>query len=255
MTFTFHEMDFASFDALVRRDKKAFLASIAAPDIYLIRNCFDRAAILSYREKAFEWGMKSEPSWHPCKDGCPDYHRLHDNYPQAYVKAKMHAFYYHGYYEHNAVLFDYFAKIFALKQFLAGKEQHSYIHNIPSSGTIARVNLHHYPKGGGYQQPHVDPAFEFAKIQTIVIASEKGKDYQQGGVYAKRTTDSPEEFVGDDARVGDLLVMSPAIIHGVAPIDEDEPYQWQENTGRWMMMPIIIHSDYHNDPTVKPKGL
>jgi hypothetical protein len=85
-----------------------------------VRAFYPRQAILELRREAFAAGLASEPGWHPLREGCPDYHRLHDNYPAAYVKQKLHAFYYPGWYPHNRGKFDFFREIYALKNFLAG---------------------------------------------------------------------------------------------------------------------------------------
>lgn len=75
---------------------------------------------------------------------------------------------------------DCFADIFAIKNFLAGTPRDAFIHNIPSEGQIARVQIHQYPQGGGYQSKHVDPVSPFARLQTLVMASQIGVDYQLG---------------------------------------------------------------------------
>ena len=54
---------------------------------------------------------------------------------------------------------------------------------------------------------------------------------------------------------GDMLVMSPSVVHGVDPIDPEFPLDWSRSDGRWIIMPIIIHSDHHQDPGAKPRML
>lgn len=239
---------------LLYNDTDSFMSRIESPELFVVKNFFPKDEILTLRKKAFETGQKSEPSWHPCRDGCPDYHRIHDNYPKAYVKAIMHAYYYHGYYDTNDDLFDYFSEIFDMKNYLAGTPKGSYIKNIPSEFFISRVNMHNYPSGGGYQAQHVDPVSKFAKIQTIVQASEYEKDFFSGGVYGRMTEDGEKYYVDPHTEVGDLMVLSPNIIHGVEVIDpEKEEIDWNENSGRWMIMPIIIHSDHDSEHQVKPK--
>src|SRR4051794_4645684 len=93
------------FLEMVYEDKDLFLERIRTPEVFIVRGFYDPAAIVSLRRRAFDLGQRSEPSWHPLFDDCPDYHRLHDNYPNAYVKARMHAFYFHGWYEVNRDLF------------------------------------------------------------------------------------------------------------------------------------------------------
>ncbi len=240
------------FIDLVYGDSAGFLQRIAAPEAFIVKQFYNRDAILKFRNETFVAGLVSEASWHPLHDDCPDYHRLHDNYPKAYVKQKMHGFYHHGWYAHNRAKFAFFAEIFALKNRLAGLPETAFLTNIPSDGLIARVTVHHYPKGGGYQAEHIDPVGRHAHIQTLVAASEFGTDYRAGGVYAHAATSEQRTYLDPLLEPGDLLVLSPGIPHGVDYIDPELPYGWQTNDGRWMILPVFVGSDYANSGVAKP---
>jgi hypothetical protein len=229
-----------------------FMQRINSPEAFVVKAFYDSRHVVEFRNVAFETGLASEPSWHPLHDDCPDYHRLHDNYPKAHVKQKMHAFYYHSWYPHNKARFDFFSEIFSMKNFLAGFRDREFLDNIPSDGFVARVNIHHYPKGGGYQAEHIDPIGKHAQIQTLVAASEFGKDYSKGGVFARSAPEAEKGYVDPYMKPGDMLVMSPGIHHGVDPIDPDLPYEWRTNDGRWMILPLIVGSDYPNPEVTKP---
>jgi hypothetical protein len=246
-------LDRAEFLQMVWEHKDAFLARVRAPEIFIVREFYDPREILSLRQRVFDLGRLSEPSWHPLFDDCPDYHRLHDNYPKAYVKAKMHAFYFHGWYKANAGLFDFFGEIFDIKTFLAGHDRGAFVANVPSDGQVARVNLQNYPVGGGYVAEHVDPTSEFALIQTLVQASSWGDDFSSGGLYARREEGAEKFYLDHLSSPGDLLVLSPAIPHGVEPIDPEHDYEWQVNRGKWTILPIIVNSDYPRPDNVKPR--
>lgn len=240
------------FIDLVYSRPREFMERINAPEAFVVKTFYDPSEIRRLRDAAFRAGMTSEASWHPLHDDCPDYHRLHDNYPKAHVKQKMHAFYYHGWYSHNEAKFDFFSEIFEMKNFLAGFPKKEFLGNIPSDHFIARVNIHHYPRGGGYQAEHIDPVGKHAQIQTLVAASEFGRDYTKGGVFARSAAEAQKYYVDPYMKPGDLLVMSPGIHHGVDPVDPDVAYDWQNNSGRWMILPIIVSSDYPNPETIKP---
>ena len=207
------------FFNLAYQETERFLEIIEAPEAIVVKNLYSIEDILKIREKAFQEGLVTEPSWNPCYDGVPDYHRLHDNYPNSYVKGKFHAFYYHGFYRHNDQLFNAFEEIFHLKNYLIGHDKNDYIRNIPSQGQIARVNIHNYPKGGGYQAEHIDPVSKFALIQTLVVASKKGEDYMEGGLYVQESQGSERIYLDSHTDIGDLMVISPGICHGVDSID------------------------------------
>jgi hypothetical protein len=225
---------------------------INEPQAFVVKHFYPAQEILDLREQIFQSGLTSEASWHPLHDGCPDYHRLHDNYPNAHVKQKMHAFYFHSWYPHNKEKFAYFREIVNIKNRLAGYPDDKFMSNIPSDGIVLRVNVHHYPRGGGYQAEHIDPVGKHAQIQTLVAASQIGVDYRSGGVYARECASAERVFLDPYLQPGDLLVMSPGIQHGVDYIDSEVEYDWQHNTGRWMIMPIIVGSDYPNPEIKKP---
>jgi hypothetical protein len=237
---------------LVYSRTEEFMERINAPEAFVVKAFYDSSEIRRLRDAAFQAGMASEASWHPLHDDCPDYHRLHDNYPKAHVKQKMHAFYYHGWYPHNKAKFDFFSEIFEMKNFLAGLPKKEFLGNMPSDRYIARVNIHHYPRGGGYQAEHIDPVGKHAQIQTLVAASEFGSDYSKGGVFARSAAGAEKNYVDPLMKPGDLLVMSPGIHHGVDPVDPDVAYEWQSNDGRWMILPIIVSSDYPDPEATKP---
>ena len=246
------ELNKSQFFDLLHQNPAEFMRRIHAPEVFIIKGFYPAEAILSLRERIFKSGTETEPSWHPLYDGCPDYHRLHDNYEKAYVKGKIHTYYHHGWYEKNRELFDFFKEIFEMKIFLAKKGSMDLLQHIPSQGVIARVNFHHYPRGGGYQAEHIDPHGEYAVIQTIVQTSTPGKDFKTGGLYARETPEAKPYFIDQHTSPGDLIVLSTAIRHGVAPVDEKENFDWQKIEGRWIIMPILVWSDYPHPDNIKP---
>jgi len=240
------------FYHLVYNEEVDFLRRIHSPEIFVVKNFYNSLEIKEIRNAAFNWGEQTETSWHPLIDGCPDYHRLHDNYFKAHVKQKFHGFYYHGYFAKNEYLFNYFKEIFDFKCHLGKFTLGSFANYIPSSGVVARVNLHHYARGGGYQAEHIDPAGPFAIVQTLIIASKKGADYNFGGVFARTELGTEKIYLDNFVDIGDLLILSPAIPHGVDPIDPENIYCSENNDGRWIILPLFLHSDSPNVESIKP---
>lgn len=246
------EISRPDFMDLVYSRTNEFMERINAPEAFVVKAFYEAGRIREFRDAAFQTGLTSAASWHPLLDDCPDYHRLHDNYPKAHVKQKMHAFYYHAWYPKNKNTFEFFSDIFSMKNFLAGFPEQKFLRNIPSDGFVARVNIHHYPKGGGYQAEHIDPVGKHAQIQTLVAGSEFGKDYSKGGVFARSAPAAEKEYLDPHLKPGDMLVLSPGIHHGVEPIDPGLPYEWRTNDGRWMILPLIVSSDYPDPAATKP---
>lgn len=241
------------FNDLLYNNTSEFMNLINNAEVFIVKNFYSFDFCQKIRNETFEWGINTTPSWHPFFDDCPDYHREHDNYPKAYVKQKFHGFYRHNYIEKNRILFESFMEVFEIKNYIAGFSKNEFINNRPSEGILPRVNVHHYPRGGGYQSEHIDPNGPFAQIQTLVIASQFGKDYTEGGVYARSGISGVKNYLDPLTEVGDLLVLSPAIPHGVDFINPDEEYQINSNNGRWVFLPLFLFSDYENKENIKPK--
>jgi hypothetical protein len=166
----------------------------------------------------------------------------------------MHSFFFHRSNERGS-LFEDFRDIFDLKNHLAGEEPGSYFDSIPSDEIISRVVSQQYPRGGGYLAEHMDPTSRFAKLQTIIQASTPGKDFQTGGLYLRESEGADVIMVEPHTDVGDLMVLSPDVRHGVAAVDPEADLTWSVDDGRWMILPIILRSDYNMDPETKPKAV
>jgi hypothetical protein len=229
-----------------------FMASIENFETYVVKQFYPAERIRAFREFLKTVAQASEPSWHACLDGCPDYHRINDEYPKSWVKAKMHSYYFHRWNKHRDMFAD-FKEIFEIKNVLAGAGKDDHFDSIPSSGVISRVVSHQYPRGGGYLAEHVDPTSPFALIQTIIQASTFGEDFFSGGLYVRHSANSKPEMIDHVTQMGDLIVASPHIHHGVAPIDADCKVDWSRSDGRWMILPVVIRSDYNTDVSTKPR--
>jgi hypothetical protein len=221
--------------------------------VYVVRGFCPRERVLALRAAARRWARAEPPSWHPNVDGVPDFHRIADDYPGAWVTSRVHAYYWHRF-NGNAELFAQFADIFALKARLAGHDDaDAFLRAIPSDGVIARIVCNQYPRGGGYIAEHIDPTSPFARLQTIIQASDPGVDFGSGGLYARASDGAPAASIDPQTRMGDLMVLSPGVRHGVAPIDPERELDWERDDGRWMILPVIIRSDYDQDPARKPR--
>lgn len=232
----------------------AFRASLA-DTAYIVRDLIDEKLVDSVKNLCLEFSATREPSWHPCVDGVPDYHRLHDQYPNAYVKSTQHGYYFHPW-NGRTELFNTFEFIFDLKLGLMDQPAtaQSFFSNIPSTGPIARVVVHQYPKGGGGQEEHIDPVSDFAPVQTIIQAANPGTCYKAGGLYINHNKFGKINL-DPLTRKGDLVLISPGIKHGVAAVDPEQELDWTRSDGRWIIMPIILHSDVPGGNVERPKGM
>jgi hypothetical protein len=247
---TISRSDFLSF---AYDETDAFLKEIDDGVAFVVQRFYDPDFVRSFRRFLASFRDSQPASWHPCLDGCPDYHRINDEYEKSWVKGRMHSYFLHRWNAHRE-RFDHFREIFELKNYLAGEAPDAFYNNVPSDEIISRIVTQHYPRGGGYQAEHIDPTSRFARIQTLVQASEPGKDYFEGGLFV-REDDGEPILVDPHTALGDLMVLSPAIRHGVAPVDPGAPLGWDADDGRCTILPIIIRSDYNMDPATKPKAV
>ena len=132
------EIERARFLDLVYGGRDEFMASIDAGVCYVVKRFYPRGLLLEMRALMGRWRREAPPSWHPCYDGVPDYHRINDLYPHSYVKARMRSFYFHRFNERRA-LFDRFKEIFEMKNFLAGAPRDAYYDTVPSQRVISRL--------------------------------------------------------------------------------------------------------------------
>ena len=248
-----YKLSINDFYDLVYKNTGRFFGIINKYNVIIVKNFYPKIFIKNLRNATFKWGMNSKSEWKPLYDRCKDYHRLHDNYPNAHVKQKFHGFYHHGWLKKNRSLFNKFKPVFNLKNFLGGYSNNKFIYNKPSEGIIARILIHHYPVGGGYQAEHIDPVVNHALIQTLIIASNYGRDYKSGGVYLNNG--QKKIFIDEHTEIGDMIVMSPGYKHGVAEIDKNKNYSWNKNSGRWIIIPIFLFLFYKRYKAKKPSQI
>lgn len=196
-----------------------FMARIEDNEVFIVREFMDAARVDDFKSFCLKFSAHTEATWHPCLDGCPDYHRIHHNYPNAYVPSIQHAYYFHPWSERFAALntFTGFKEIVELKRLTGGLSNNDFLTNLPSEGSIARLVCHQYPRGGSGQAEHIDPVSPFAKIQTIIQAATRGVDYGSGGFFVN---DSLFGMINIDplTQKGDLILVSPGGDTALPPV-------------------------------------
>jgi hypothetical protein len=101
--------------------------------------------------------------------------------------------------------------------------------------TCARIMQ--YPRGGGFMVPHRDMYSQvatagagFGYFQPLLMLTEKGTDYHDGGAYIDIGED--RIYFEDACRTGDVVVYDGRTMHGVGDVDPMEPLDLQHFTGR-----------------------
>lgn len=234
-----------AFFAYAAREPE-FIREIERGTCFVVRGYLPPAGLAAVRDTMGALRAAGPAQWHPCLDGCPDHHRINDEYPGSHVRGRLRVYHLHPWNPHRQV-FELFADVFDLKHRLAGVAPGAYLANRPSDQVIARVTINHYPRGGGWLHEHVDPAAPFARIQTLVMGSQPGSDYTSGGFFY-RLPDGRTVTTDAWTAPGDLVVLSPHLPHGVSPVDPEHPLDWERPDGRLSIIPIVMYSD---DPKVQ----
>lgn len=212
--------------------------------VYLVKNVIEREIILDIRNDISSWSKSEAEKWMALDQDCTNFHRVNDCYEKSYVKTKAHTFYYNLWLKESYKMKMFFLNVFEFKSKISDFKSLDYLNNTPKDGFVSRVIVHHYPVGGGFMEEHKDPINVYNPIQTIIQASEKGLDYNTGGLYIRDDDSEEEIFIDDDFKIGDMLVFQPHIFHGVKPIDEDEVTDWEIRKGRYLIIPLSLRSDY-----------
>lgn len=214
--------------------------------VFIFRNMMAPEMVDKIRDYLKSLGRGSLPSYHFLDEGCPDFHRVHQQDPRSYVKGTMHQFMFHPWNQNVFNLFELFKPIYHLKNLLSNLDREAFLHSTPKDGYISRLSFQFYPKGGGCIKKHSDPVHVHQICVPILLMSDYGKDYKEGGAYV---VDENDEIISVDANMqkGDVVFFNAEIIHGVADIDPEEPTDWLSYLGRWMCLVSVIKTHDNND--------
>lgn len=239
---TLHFIDFS--DDLISNTTliKEMRNNILENDGYIVRNVVDPAMLDQIREYLISVGRGSLPSYHHLKQGCPDFHRIHQFDERSYVKGLMHQFMFHPWNQNIFDLFSIMKPIYQLKNLLSGLESDAYLNSTPDDGFISRLSFQFYPKGGGCIKRHSDPVDVHQLCVPVLLMSDYGIDYESGGGYVM---DSQGKILNTDSQMkkGDVVFFNAQVVHGVAPIDPEEKMNWLSYEGRWICLVSVIKTD------------
>ena len=204
-------------------------------DLYIARKVFEPKQLGEIKSYLTAVGQSSLPNYHKIEPGAPNFHRLNHCDPRAYVGGTFHQFCFFPWNQDVFNLFDLFGEVYRVKNVLSGLPSVRYVGKEPEDGCIARLAFQVYPKGLGTLNCHSDPVDYHQLTVPILQMSQKGTDYQTGGLYVVR--ESGEKIDLDSlTEPGDVIYFNAECPHGVLPIDPDIPANWLTFEGRWMLL-------------------
>ena len=245
------EYEFAEFKSEVENQNAEFVekivSSLYSGDAYIIRNAFTKEFLETLKEQTYQWGQTTESSFHKCLEGSPNFNRKIDETLDGQYKSKS-IWHQHLFYRWNGDPFNLFEPIYEkwrVMKTLWGLAPDAYEKNTPKDGVVDRIHIYRYPHGGGYLATHSDP-YKFQKTIMVVKMSEKGVEYENGGLYFIDKNDNRVN-IEDKINVGDLYFTFPTVLHGVEAIDPEKNVNWNDKKGRWILGFYTMNSDHINE--------
>jgi hypothetical protein len=172
----------------------------------------------------------TEPAYQPLEKSCANFYRVNFEDSRSHIKGHFHQF---NFFPWNADQFNFFEEfkhIFALKNLLNDLDADKYMSGIDDD-FIPKLSFQFYDSGKGYLERHQDPVGEHQFVVPILAMSQKGADFDQGGLEVKLQNEW--KIVDDNIDVGDLVLLRGDVPHGVEKIDPNKEFELL-SSGRWM---------------------
>lgn len=214
-------------------------------NIVIVRNAIPEQVAQELVDEVYDIGQNTPTTFYPIQNRCPNFHSINDEIKLAKITMRVHGYHFFGWNEKTE---SFYKKIDGvLKAFLHFTERDlEFLNNTTEDDYIFRLQVHHYPLGGGHSSAHIDPP-SLVKVTPILLLSEKGKDYMTGGV---NFINQRREWVDVESELGlkqgDLVVFYPGLAHRVSPIDSNKDRGWDSRLGRWVLLFNILPTMKNN---------
>lgn len=207
--------------------------------VVVLKSVFDRDSMTAIRDGCVRFARENEQLNPELTVGIPNFYRVDNDPPKSAVKRICRSF---ALFYWNDDDFGgerpYLQALAGLRNRLAGLPEGFAFEGV-EDGQLSIPSIVHYPVGGGYLQTHEDPPSTQRAVVTAIL-SELGSDYESGGLYVDDPKTGERVLLDSQLEVGDVYMINPAITHGVAPVDADEPLAFDSGSGRWMMFSALV---------------
>jgi hypothetical protein len=230
-------LDYQSFKEQLRNADEDFIRSLVdsiyAGDVYVLLDAYNPEILTNLRQRVFEYAHTRPSSVHKMIDGCPDNHSRRDwqTEDQGGYSSTYHLFHFFRWNDDPLGVFELFKELYQIMKVVSGLSPNSFEKNIPSDGTIDRIEISHYPSGVGGIGFHTDPIGNIRFMCTVTL-TEFGRDYKLGG-FAVADRENKIHPIEPLAPLGSIVGFLPSICHGVEVIDPDHSADWESIAGRW----------------------
>src|SRR6266516_4859421 len=206
---------------------------VTAGQIVILKGAFAPQSMLEYRDVLMRWAKENAPFPHgtsPSTFPEINFHRIDDGVIKSVCPHIFHQF---GF---NTIerLDDYIGKpsmkIAGLMRLLQNEVSGT---DFPLSLTGLRLNVLHYPSGGGFLAEHSHP-LEPQRIGLILSLSRIGMDVRTGA-RCFLTPSGPVDTT-DSHDIGDIIIFRYDLPHAVTIVDEDQTLDWNSAAGKWSVV-------------------
>jgi len=221
------------FKEIVINKRDFFVSELVKGYVYIVKNMIKKDFIISIRAKVHEFGLKTESSWNDTEEGAPNFHQIDNELNFFKIKKRAHVYNFFPWNDDTLGIFKIFGEVLELYRIINNNKPITDENN-EEIEIVNRLQIHHYPSGGGYMGFHTDPDM-YLKTICIIYMSEFGKDYYSGGLTLYKD-DVNKLHVDPMVDVGDMVLAYPTIRHGCASIDESKILNWESTEGRWLFL-------------------
>lgn len=227
----FNQEEFLKDPEQIERVRKNILAG----DVYIAKRAYPLKLVLEIRDYLKKIGQNSLPNYQPIEEGAPNFHRMNIWDERSYVKACFHQFSFFPWNQDVFALFDHARDVYRIKNLITGLSENKFLGRTPEEGCAARLSFQFYPKGKGGMNKHSDPVDHHQIAVPMLIMSQKGKDFMQGGGFAEKESGVKVDL--DSAcDIGDVVYFNAQIPHGVDVVDPETVSRWLDFEGRWILL-------------------
>jgi len=210
-------------------------------EILIFKSAFDKKKLIKIRKDAFKFGISTSQKKPDNTFGSvrKSVHRIDNNVKKMRVACINHMYQF----AENDINFKTFHKVVKtmndFRNRLLNINESEFSKNGIKKGYVSRPVIKHYPIGGGYMSAHTDKLIDKYSLQLIIPLSEKGENYQDGGLSIKDkngTWIDVEKYL----KLGDFILCRPDLEHRVREIDKyDKSLKWKSERGKWSLIGIL----------------
>lgn len=230
------KLRFDEFEKYVLNQRTNFLQDLDEGIFYIVESGLNSTEIEKFRDNVFKFGKNVKESWHDTSIGIPNFHKIDDESKFFKIKKKVHCYNFFKWNDDKLEVFKNFEKFLNLFNFINNTENRvlKSLNKSNINDLVNRVQVFHYPPGGGYIQEHSDPTI-LNKSLFIFYLSSLNKHYKTGGLYIKDDK-KKYTYIDELVKMGDILFGNPSVPHYCKTVDKNKTMSWNNKEGRWLLL-------------------